>query len=79
MISEVIQALGLATIGGWMASIEYRIRANNQALCQRPTRDEVKEDIETHTTYLQNGHKDIKEDLRRLEDKIDRLINRLSK
>jgi len=58
----------------WLGSMEYRMRRLFEVSDQKPDRIEVKELIDMKQEALKSSDADIKEDVKRLETKIDRLI-----
>ena len=59
--------------------ITYEIKKINMKIESAVSKEEVKELIKDKTELLSQRHVDIKEDLCRLEDKIDKLLEKLIK
>lgn len=71
-----ITSIALAVIGLWLGSIEIRIRNMSNELKDKTSRAELKEQSkETNFTILELK-RDMKEDVNRIEKKIDFIISR---
>ena len=58
----------------WLGSIEFRMRGMQNMLSNRMEDKNIKEMIDLKQRHIEVKQEDIKEDIKRLEDKIDKLI-----
>ena len=69
----------IATItAAWLGSTEWRLRTMQNKLAETATRKETQELIDLKQEALKALQREIKEDIQRVEQKIDRLIERQS-
>lgn len=59
----------------WLGSIEWRLRNMSNELSKRPTRSESQNYIDIRQEVLRQSTGDLKDDVKRLEEKIDKLID----
>lgn len=65
----------VSVIGGvWLASIEWRLRSVDQKLRQVPSRREVNTQIDIKSEAIKVLQQEIKEDVKEIKEKLDRLI-----
>lgn len=79
MENYILEVILTAVIATWLGSMEWRLRnvANKQS--RLPDRHEVREIIELKQEALRVAQQDIKNDVVRLEHKIDKMIELLVK
>lgn len=58
----------------WLSSQEYRIRYMREKLEEKTTREEVKELIDLKKEAIKIYQAELKEDITRVENKMDKLI-----
>lgn len=69
-------AVGLMLSSGafYLRNLENRMRDLRKDVLTKPTKQEVSELIDLKNEPLKVSHRDIKEDIKELKDKIDKLI-----
>lgn len=70
-----LSGLLLTVIGGWIGSIEFRMRQINDKLRDVPTREEVGNTIDIKQESIKVLQLEIKEDIKELTKKVDKLIS----
>lgn len=65
-------------VGGWLASVEYKLRRLEDNMTVRPTRDEIDYDLTTRLKAVEDRHNDLKEDVLYIRLQLDKLIDRLT-
>ena len=77
MESGLIGIIG-AVLALWLGSIEVRMRNLDARLREAPSRDEVAVEIDIRQEAIKAVQAEIKEDVNRLEHKIDKLLDKLT-
>lgn len=65
-------------VGGWLASVEFKLRRLEDSMNVRPTRDEIDYDLNTRLKAVEDRHNDLKEDVLYIRLQLDKLIDRLT-
>lgn len=76
---ELLSTLPAAVLMLWLGSIEWRMRTMNSRLSEGMKATDIKEMIDLKQEALKQQQQDLKEDIHRLESKIDKLIDLSSK
>tara|TARA_R100001143_G_C3330869_1_gene119353 strand:- start:414 stop:641 length:228 start_codon:yes stop_codon:yes gene_type:complete len=74
-VEVFLSGLLLTVIGGWIGSIEFRMRQINDKLRDVPTREEVGNTIDIKQESIKVLQLEIKEDIKELTKKVDKLIS----
>jgi hypothetical protein len=70
----VLIGTAMPILMAWIGSIEWRLRTMANEFKNIPTRNEVAEQIMVRQEAVKQAQKDLQEDVRRLETKIDKLL-----
>lgn len=70
----VLIGTAMPILMAWIGSIEWRLRTMANEFKDIPTRNEVAEQIMVRQEAVKQAQKDLQEDVRRLETKIDKLL-----
>jgi hypothetical protein len=77
-MGDIITYLITAIIGAWVGSLEWRTRETMHKLAEKPDRKEVNVITDYRLESLKLAERDIQEDLKRVEAKLDKLNDRLT-
>ena len=72
----IITAVITAVIGAWLSSVEWRMKQVREMLDRKPSRSDLKEYVELSQKDIRTLQEEIKEDIKRLETKLDKLLDR---
>lgn len=72
---NILEIIIASILGLWLGSNEWRLRNMNNELKRTLDKDDIRDLIDLKQEVLRSEQQDIKEDLRRLEAKIDKLID----
>lgn len=72
---EIIESIMLAIVGIWLSTIEWRQRKMLEQVEKTLTREEIDLEIRLRQEAIKQIQTDFKEDLKRVESKIDHLIS----
>ena len=73
-MTDILVYIITTIIGLWLGSVEYRIKTLMNKISELPDRTEVKDLIDMKGEGSKLLQKEIQEDVRRLETKVDKLI-----
>lgn len=76
MLESVILAIIGTICTLWLGGLQYQVRKVEEALKKTISKAEVKELIQDKLELHQVKLDEVKEDLKKIEDKLDRLIDR---
>lgn len=71
---ELLAALPAAVLMLWLGSIEWRLRNMHNRQSKHMDSSDIKEMIDIKNETLKSKQQDLKEDIVRLESKIDKLL-----
>lgn len=62
-------------LGLWLGSLEYRLKKHNEQIAEKPSRKEVNVITDYRLEALKASDGDLRDDIKRLEQKVDKLID----
>lgn len=74
-MEPILVGLISTIVGLWLGSVEWRLRNMDTRMRNAPSREEVEKQIDLKNEALRVMQKEIKEDVRDINKKLDALIN----
>ncbi len=78
-MKHVWEYIATTILALWLGSAEYRMRKLQDIQSKSPSREEMDKSIDLHQRVVKAIQSEIKEDINRLDNKLDKLTELLTK
>lgn len=73
---DILIGLAITVIGSYVGSVEWRLRTMDERLRKAVGKDDILELIDLKQESLEVLQRELKEDIKNLDDKLDRILER---